>query len=60
MTSMHLSPAPHFCSYRIVFRGEPKIVDLTTERRLATRVEEAHVQCTDEERDEVLYYLLAK
>ena len=43
-----------------MFRGEPKIVDLTTERRLATKVEEAQVHCTDAERDEVLYYFLAK
>jgi hypothetical protein len=30
---------------RIAFRGEPAIVDLTTERRLADRVEEAVVEC---------------
>ncbi|GAX73897.1 hypothetical protein CEUSTIGMA_g1347.t1 [Chlamydomonas eustigma] len=45
---------------RIVFRGEPTIVDLTTTGRLASKVEEAQVHCTDSERDEVLYYLIAK
>eukprot|EP00798_Chlamydomonas_sp_ICE-L_P025418 gene25418-11077_t len=44
---------------KVKFRGEPHIVDLTTARRLATRVEEAKVDCTDKERDEFLYYLLA-
>ncbi len=41
-------------------RGKPKIVDLTSERRLAERVSEAYVACGEAQRDEVLYCLLAK
>ncbi|KAI7835433.1 hypothetical protein COHA_010662, partial [Chlorella ohadii] len=40
--------------------GKPKIVDLTSERRLAERVSEAYVACGEAQRDEVLYCLLAK
>ena len=36
------------------------MVDLTTARRLAERVVEARVACSEEERDAVLYYLLAR
>ena len=42
-----------------MFRGDPHVIDLTTARRLASRVEEARVECGDKERDEILYYLLA-
>lgn len=45
---------------RMHFRGEPKVVDLTTERRVATKLMESLVSCTEDERDEVLYYLLAR
>ncbi len=51
---------PRLSAPRIVFRGEPRIVDLTTERKLANQVREAYLHCTDAERDEVLYYLLVK
>ena len=36
------------------------MVDLTTERRVATKLMESLVSCTEDERDEVLYYLLAR
>ncbi|PRW59446.1 DEAD-box ATP-dependent RNA helicase 13 isoform A [Chlorella sorokiniana] len=45
---------------KIPFRGKPKIVDLTSARRLAERVTEAYVACGEAQRDEVLYCLLAK
>ncbi|GBF94480.1 DEAD-box ATP-dependent RNA helicase [Raphidocelis subcapitata] len=45
---------------RVPFRGEPAIVDLTTERKLADRVEEASIECLEDERDAALYYLLAR
>lgn len=38
---------------------KPKIVDLTTERRLADRVLQSYVSCPESERDVYLYYLLA-
>jgi hypothetical protein len=41
-------------------RGKPKIVDLTSQRRLADRVTEAYLACGEAERDEYLYCLLAK
>ena len=41
-------------------RGKPKIVDLTSERRVAERVTEAYVACGEAQRDEVLYCLLTK
>ena len=41
-------------------RGKPKIVDLTSQRRLADRVTEAYLACGETERDEYLYFLLAK
>ena len=45
---------------RVPFAGahRPKVVDLTTERRLADRVRQAYVSCPELERDEYLYYLL--
>ena len=48
------------CVGLLVCRGKPKIVDLTSERRLAERVTEAYVACGEAQRDEVLYCLLAK
>ncbi|GFR48029.1 hypothetical protein Agub_g9861, partial [Astrephomene gubernaculifera] len=47
---------------RVPFRTSPapRVVDLTTERRIAERVTEAAVSCLEAERDEVLYYLLAR
>ncbi|GIL54325.1 hypothetical protein Vafri_9897 [Volvox africanus] len=46
---------------RVPFRTspQPRVVDLTPQRRLAERVTEAAVSCLETERDEVLYYLLA-
>ncbi|GIL99897.1 hypothetical protein Vretimale_4959, partial [Volvox reticuliferus] len=46
---------------RVPFRisPQPRVVDLTPQRRLADRVTEAAVSCLEAERDEVLYYLLA-
>ncbi|PSC76969.1 DEAD-box ATP-dependent RNA helicase 13 [Micractinium conductrix] len=44
----------------IPFRGKPKIVDLTSDRKLADRIEEACIECGEAERDEALYCLLAK
>ncbi|CAL8469133.1 g8674 [Coccomyxa elongata] len=44
---------------KMPFRPKPKVVDLTSERKLADKVVEACVHCSEEERDEVLYYLLA-
>ncbi|GLI61466.1 hypothetical protein VaNZ11_003859, partial [Volvox africanus] len=46
---------------RVPFRTspQPRVVDLTPQRRLAERVTEAAVSCLEKERDEVLYYLLA-
>ena len=41
-------------------RGKPKIVDLTSQRKLADRVEEAYIECGESERDEALYCLLVK
>lgn len=38
---------------------KPKIVDLTSKRRLADNVTEACISCTDKERDDHLYCLLA-
>lgn len=35
-------------------------MDLTTERKLAARVEEASIECLEPERDATLYYLLAR
>ncbi|KAL4459000.1 hypothetical protein ABPG75_013865 [Micractinium tetrahymenae] len=48
---------------KIPFRrepGKPKIVDLTSQRKLADKVEEAYIACGESERDECLYCLLAK
>ncbi|EFN53172.1 hypothetical protein CHLNCDRAFT_25981 [Chlorella variabilis] len=45
---------------KIPFRGKPKIVDLTSQRRLADKVEEAYLACGEDERDEYLYCLLTK
>jgi hypothetical protein len=36
------------------------VPSLTSPADKTLQVEEAHIQCTDEERDEVLYYILAK
>ncbi|KAK9818992.1 hypothetical protein WJX81_001386 [Elliptochloris bilobata] len=41
------------------FRGKPKVADLTSARRLADRVVEACIRCSEDGRDEALYYLLA-
>lgn len=45
---------------RLHFRGKPKIVDLTTQRKLAAGVSEAFIHCLDTDRDEHLYYLLVR
>ncbi|KAL4431591.1 hypothetical protein ABPG77_001433 [Micractinium sp. CCAP 211/92] len=45
---------------KIPFRGKPKIVDLTSQRKLADKVEEAYIACGESQRDEYLYCLLAK
>lgn len=45
---------------KIPFRGKPKIVDLTSQGKLADKVEEAYIACGESERDEYLYCLLAK
>jgi len=44
---------------KLVFRSKPKIVDLTGERKVADKVQEAYVDTAEEDRDDVLYYLLA-
>jgi hypothetical protein len=44
----------------VLCRGKPKIVDLTSKRRLADKVTEAYIACGEAERDESLYCLLAK
>ncbi|BDA45127.1 DEAD-box ATP-dependent RNA helicase 13 [Coccomyxa sp. Obi] len=44
---------------KMPFRPKPKVVDLTSDRKLADKVVEACVHCSEEERDEVLYYMLA-
>ncbi|KAK9811744.1 hypothetical protein WJX72_009411 [[Myrmecia] bisecta] len=45
---------------KIQFGSKPKIANLTSERKLADKVEEAYIECTEAERDEFLYYLLAQ
>ncbi|KAG1662273.1 hypothetical protein FOA52_002162 [Chlamydomonas sp. UWO 241] len=47
---------------RMHFRGDPRIVDLTTTTgsKLVSTVRESYLNCTQEERDEVMYYLLVK
>ena len=40
------------------FRGKPKVVDLTSEEVMAVKLSEAAVACTDETRDQYLYYVL--
>lgn len=40
-------------------RGRPKIVDLTSERKVADKVTEAFIACSDDGRDDALYCLLA-
>jgi hypothetical protein len=44
----------------LVFRGRPRVLDLTTERRVAGGVAESSVTCSEEQRDAVLYYVLAR
>jgi hypothetical protein len=50
----------HARTRRVPFRGAPRIVDLTTDSKLAARVVEARVEVAEAEREEVLYYLLAR
>lgn len=45
---------------RLTWRGNPKVVDLTTERKLADKVDEAVIECLDAELDDQLYCLLAR
>lgn len=40
-------------------RGKPKVVDLTSERKVADKISEACISCPEAERDEYLYCLLA-
>ena len=44
-----------------IWRGGavPDIVDVTSSRRLAAGVHQAHIECLDRDRDALLYYLLA-
>eukprot|EP00191_Tetraselmis_sp_GSL018_P024721 CAMPEP_0177627994 /NCGR_PEP_ID=MMETSP0419_2-20121207/31509_1 /TAXON_ID=582737 /ORGANISM="Tetraselmis sp., Strain GSL018" /LENGTH=879 /DNA_ID=CAMNT_0019129203 /DNA_START=60 /DNA_END=2700 /DNA_ORIENTATION=- len=44
---------------KLKFRGHPRVVDLTSERRVAEKVQEAYIQVSEEERDNMLYYLTA-
>mmetsp|Transcript_26649 Transcript_26649/g.67030 ORF Transcript_26649/g.67030 Transcript_26649/m.67030 type:complete len:863 (+) Transcript_26649:124-2712(+) len=44
---------------KINFRGRPKVIDLTSASRIADKVHECYAETTDDERDAVLYYLLA-
>lgn len=44
----------------MTFRGKPRVVDLTTRRKLATGVTEACASCTEDDRDAALYYILAR
>ncbi|KAK9864148.1 hypothetical protein WJX84_001573 [Apatococcus fuscideae] len=44
---------------KLPFRPKPKIVDLTSKRKLADKVTEAQVMCSDNGRDAALYFLLA-
>lgn len=46
---------------KVPFRGKgrPKIVDLTSERKLADKITEAYISCPEKERDDALYFLLA-
>ena len=39
-------------------RGKPKVVDLTSDRKIADKISEAHISCPEAERDEYLYCLL--
>lgn len=39
-------------------RGQPKIVDLTSDRKVADKITEACISCPEQERDEYLYCLL--
>jgi len=39
--------------------GKPKIVDLTSDRKVADKISEACISCAETERDEYLYCLLA-
>jgi ATP-dependent RNA helicase DDX24/MAK5 len=43
---------------QLEFRGKPKVVDLTSEEVMAGMLSEAAIACTDETRDQYLYYLL--
>ncbi|DBB02933.1 TPA: hypothetical protein ACH3X1_013532 [Trebouxia sp. C0004] len=45
---------------QIPFGPKPKVVDLTSKRKLADKVEEACLECSDAQRDEFLYYILAQ
>lgn len=40
-------------------KGRPKIVDLTSQRKLADKITEAYISCPEKERDDALYFLLA-
>jgi ATP-dependent RNA helicase DDX24/MAK5 len=40
-------------------QGKPKIVDLTSDRKVADKISEACISCAETERDEYLYCLLA-
>lgn len=41
-------------------KAKPKIVDLTSDRRIADKISEAVISCPEDERDEYLYCLLTK
>lgn len=55
-----LPTRPPPCPPRICFRPRPAIVDLSPSTRLAQRVVEGVVTTLEDERDAVLYYLLAR
>lgn len=44
--------------FRTANGAKPKIVDLTSDRKLADKVQESHIRCPESERDEYLYCLL--
>ena len=44
---------------KIKFRDKVKVVDLTTSRKVATKLEESVINCSEESRMEFLYYILA-
>ena len=54
-----VSPAaPRLPAPQVPFAGRPRVVDVTDRKRVvASRLDECAVECTDEDRDALLYYL---